>query len=98
MRAAVTEAALRAQTVRSHPENRAEVESVRRMARRSLSGGDRASAFTARLLASAPVQRRYRRTAVRQAAMSAAFAGAGRSDRVAMCDLLESCVLALSAD
>jgi hypothetical protein len=87
--------ALSQEKVRSHSDIRAEVESARRMAQcaRSATGG----AFIARLLASSPVARRwYRRTAVRQAALSAAaMAGPAPSDRVALCELLRACVLTL---
>ena len=88
-------AALTEERVRSHPDIRAEVESARRMAQRALSATT--GAYIARLLASSPtVQRWYRRTAVRQAALSAAaMAGPGPSDRVALCELLRACVLAL---
>jgi hypothetical protein len=63
----------------------------------SLEGRGRTEVFVARLLASSPTaQRWYRRTAVRQAALSAAaMAGGGPSDRVALCELLRACVLAL---
>jgi hypothetical protein len=88
-------AALDAERVRSHPEVSAEVESARRMAQRALSAPT--GAFVTRLFAAAPkAQRWYRRTAVRQAALSAAaMAGPTPSDHVALCDLLRACVLAL---
>lgn len=87
--------ALNAERVRSHPEIRAEVQSAQRMARGALSAPT--GAFVTRILASAPMpQRWYRRTAVRQVALSAAaMAGPTPSDRVALCELLRACVLAL---
>jgi hypothetical protein len=84
--------ALTEERVRSHPEIRAEVGSGQRMAKRALS-----ATSIATLLASSPTARRwYRRTAVRQATLSAAaLAGPAPSDRVALCELLRACVLAL---
>jgi hypothetical protein len=87
--------ALTQERVRSHPDIRAEVESAQRMAQRALAATT--GAFIATLLASSPTARRwYRRAAVRQAALSAAaMAGPAPSDRVALCELLRDCVLAL---
>jgi hypothetical protein len=72
----------------------------RRGSQDSPGGGGRTGAFIGRLLASSPTaQRWYRRTAVRQATLSAsAMAGAGPSDRVALCELLRACVLALQRE
>jgi hypothetical protein len=88
-------AALAEESVRSHTEMRAEVEAAQRMAERALAAPT--GAFIATLLASSPTARRwYRRAAVRQAALSAAaMAGPAPSDRVALCELLTACVLAL---
>jgi hypothetical protein len=90
-------AALNSERVRSHPEIRAEVESAQRTAQRALAATTGGGGFLARLLASSPIaQRWYRHAAVRQAALSAAaMAGPAPSDRVAMCELLGACVLAL---
>jgi hypothetical protein len=87
--------ALNEERVHSHPEVRAEVESAQRKARRALSAPT--GAFITRLLPSSPMaQRWYRRTAVRQAALSAAaMAGPAPADSVALCELLRACVLAL---
>ena len=88
-------AALNEERVRSHPDVRADVESAQRMAQRALSATT--GVFIARLLASSPMaQRWYRRTAVRQAPLSAAaMAGPTPSDRAALCELLRACVLVL---
>jgi hypothetical protein len=93
-------AALNSERVRSHPEIRAEVESAHRMAQRALSATANGRGFVARLLASSPVaQRWYRHAAVSQAALSAAaMAGPAPSDRVALCELLGACVLALGRE
>ena len=87
--------ALNSERVRSHPEIRAEVESAQRMAQRALSATT--GGFLVRILVSSPMaQRWYRRTAVRQAALSAAaMAGPAPADSVALCELLGACVLAL---
>lgn len=86
-------AALSKESVRHHPDIRAEVESARRMARRA----GRPGAVIPDLLLSSPMaQRWYRRTAVRQAAMAAAaMAGNTAPDRIALCELLEACVRAV---
>jgi hypothetical protein len=90
-------AALNSERVRSHPEIRAEVESAQRMAQRALSATTGGGGFLARLLASSPIAKRwYRHTAVSQAALSAAaMAGPSPSDRLALCELLGACVLAI---
>jgi hypothetical protein len=88
-------AALNEERVRGHPEICAEVESAQRMAQRARSATT--GGFIARLLACSPMaQRWYRRTAVRQAALSAAaMAGPAPADSVALCELLSACVLVL---
>jgi len=88
-------AALNAERVRSHPDIRAEVESARKMAQRALSATT--GSLAGRLLASSPVaQRWYRRTAARQATLSAAaMAGPAPADSVALCELLRACVVAV---
>lgn len=81
-----TSAALAQAGVRGHVDICCEVESVRRAAKRAL--------MSSRWLA-----RIYRRRAASHATLAlAAMAGSGPTDRVTLCELLESCVSACRAE